>query len=45
MDAITVVDVDIDVKDARVVPKQLQYAQNDVVDITKPTRFPLLCVM
>jgi hypothetical protein len=45
LDAVAVVDVYVDVHDARVVLQKLQDRQHEVVDVTKAGGFALLRVM
>mmetsp|Transcript_30866 Transcript_30866/g.106707 ORF Transcript_30866/g.106707 Transcript_30866/m.106707 type:complete len:392 (+) Transcript_30866:254-1429(+) len=45
LDAVAVVDVDVDVEDARVVLQQLQNRQDDVVDVTKTRSLRLFRVV
>ena len=42
LDAVTVMDVDIDVEDTRVVQQQLENCENDIVDVAEAGGFGLL---
>jgi hypothetical protein len=44
-DAVSVMAVDIDIEDARIRSKQLDDAQDDVVDVAEPRSLALLCMM
>jgi hypothetical protein len=44
-DTITVVDINVDVENARLESEELDNAQNNVVDVTETTGFALFCVM
>ena len=45
LDAVAVVDVDVDVQDARVVPQELEDGEDDVVDVAEARRLALLGVV
>jgi hypothetical protein len=45
LDAVSVVDVDVDVEDSFVIPEELEDAEDDVVDVAEPGRLRLFRVM